>query len=204
VAENLTARKAGKVKREGNLLIIEKNRQRAFWALVIVGFMALVSIALLLAGLLTRAGILWTPVWVGIVGLIGFGTSAAAVIQTMRSPWHLAVSPTHLRLHTPTYRLDVPWPHVAGIAVAEVNWRPGCALLFEDAAAVAQSATFLCRSSRPDLVTDATTMLARMKENYDHLGYHLGIPGRILEKGPEELAELLTQARTGRLWQQEA
>lgn len=192
------------MKREGDAIIIEKNRQRAFWALVIVGFMALVSVALLLAGLLNRSGILWTPVWLGGVGLIGFGASAAGVIRTMRSPWHLAVTPTHLKLHTPAYSLDVPWQNVAGIAVAEVNWRLGCALLFEDAAAVAQSATFLYRSNRPDLVTDATTMLARMTENCDRLGYHLGIPGRILEKGPEDLAELLTQARTGRLWQQEA
>jgi hypothetical protein len=51
-------------------------------------------------------------------------------------------------------------------------------------------------------VTDAETMLARMKESYEKLGYHLGIPGRLLEKGPEELAEFLTKARTGQLWQE--
>jgi hypothetical protein len=32
------------------------------------------------------------------------------------------------------------------------------------------------------------------------LGYHLGIPGRILELGPAELASLLSRARTGALW----
>jgi hypothetical protein len=181
-------------------IVIHKNRQRAFWALVIVGFMALVSIVLLLTGLLNRSGIQWTTVTLGMVGLFGFGACAALVIQTMRSAWHLALSPTHLILHTPTYVLTVPWEDVAGIVVAEVNWRLGCALIFEDAVAVAQGARFLVRSSRPDVITDATRMLARMKENYAELGYHLGIPGRILEFGPEALAELLTKARTGQLW----
>ncbi len=191
------------MKRDQDTIIVEKNRQRAFWALVIVGFMALVSTVLLLTGLLNRSGILWTVVWLGALGLIGFGTSAAMVIQTMRAPWHLALSPTHLTLHTPTYRLQVPWQNVAGIAVDEVNFRHGCVLIFEDPAAVAHQTRFLARSTRPDLVTNSQTMLARMEENYDKLGYHLGIPGRILEKGPEELAELLTEARTGRLWEQE-
>jgi len=191
VAEDLTA----------DSIIIHKNRQRAFWALAIVGFMALVSLVLLLTGLLDRSGIQWTTVTLGMAGLFGFGASAALVIQTMRSPWHLALCPTHLALHTPTYVLTVPWENVAGIVVAEVNWRLGCALIFEDAAAVAQGARFLARSSRPDVITDATKMLARMQENYDGLGYHLGIPGRILELGPEALAKLLAQARTGQLWQ---
>lgn len=191
------------MKRNGDTIIVEKNRLRAFWALVIIAFMSLVSAVLLLTGLLARSGILWAPVWLGAVGLIGFGAGAAMVIQTMRAPWHLALSPTHLTLHTPTYRLQVPWPHVAGIAVAEVNFRHGCVLVFEDPAAVAGEAHFLARSNRPDLVTDGQTMLARLEENYDKLGYHLGIPGRILEKGPEELADLLTRARTGQLWEQE-
>lgn len=186
--------------RDGDTIIVEKNRRWAFWALVIVGFMILVSSVLLVAGFLASSGILWAPVWLGIVGLLGFGASAVAIIRTMRSPWHLAVSPTHLRLHTPTYLLQVPWENVAGIAVAQVNWRDGCALVFEDPAGVAESARFLARSSRPDVVTDAATMLARMEDCYANLGYHLGIPRRILEKGPEELAELLSQARTGRLW----
>jgi hypothetical protein len=191
----------GNVTQNRETTVVGKNRQRAFWALVIVGFMCLVSIVLLATGLVGRSGILWTPVWLGAVGLLGFGASAALVIRTLRSPWHLAVHPTHLRLHTPTYLLDVPWENVAGIAVDEVNFRLGCVLIFEDPAAVAGSAQFLARSTRHDVVTDAGTMLARMRESYDNLGYHLGIPGRILEKGPEELADLLVKARTGQLWQ---
>lgn len=192
------------MKRDGDAFIVEKNRQRAFWALVIVGFMALVSLLLLITGLAgNESGIIWMPVWLGTLGLLGFGGSAGLVIHTMRAPWHLAVGPVHMTLHTPTYRLQVPWDNVAGIVVDAVNHRLGCALVFEDAAVVVQGATFLARSDRPEFVTDAETMLARMRENYGNLGYHLGIPGRILEKSPEELAEFLTQARTGQLWQQE-
>jgi hypothetical protein len=185
---------------EAGSIVVEKNRRRARWSLALVGFMLVVSIVLLLTGLVGSSGTLWTPVWLGLVGVVGFGGSALLVIQTMRAPWHLAVSPTHLRLHTPTYLLQVPWENVAGIAVDEVNWREGCALVFEDPARVAQDARFLARSTRPDVVTDAATMLARMQESYANLGYHLGIPGRILEKGPRELAEFLSAARTGRLW----
>jgi len=183
-------------------IVVDKNRTRAFWALVIVGFMAVVSLLLLLTGLVNRSGILWTPVTLGVVGLIGFGGSAGLVIRTMRSPWHLALHPDHLTVHTPTYILTVPWERVAGIVVSEVNWRLGCALIFEDPAAVVQEARFLYRSNRPDIIDDAGTMLARMEENYDNLGYHLGIPGRMLELDPDELAALLTRARTGELWKE--
>lgn len=193
------------MKRDGDTFIVEKNHRQAFWALVIVGFMAVVSLTLLLTGLFgSKSGILWMPIWLGVLGLLGFGGSAGLVIHTMRSPWHLAATPAHLTLHTPTYHLQVPWDNVAGIAVNAVSRRLGCALVFEDAATVAQGARFVARSDRPDIVTDAETMLLRMSENYKTLGYHLGIPGRILEKGPEELAEFLTQARTGQLWEQEA
>jgi hypothetical protein len=192
------------VTQKNDTILVEKNRQRAFWALVIVGFMALVSLVLLLTGLLgSQTGILWMPVWLGTLGLIGFGASAAIVVRTMRRPWHLAVDPEQLRLHTPTYRLAVPWDQVTGIAVDEVNFRLGCVLLFEDPAVVAQGARFHARSTNPEHVTDAGTMLARMEETYAKMGYHLGIPGRILEKGPEELAEFLTRARTGTLWAKE-
>jgi hypothetical protein len=185
---------------EAGSIVVEKNHLRARWSLLLVGFMLVVSVVLLLTGLLGSTGILWTPVWLGVVGIVGFGGSALLVVRTMRAPWHLAVSPTHLRLHTPTYLLQVPWDNVAGIAVDEVNWREGCALVFEDPARVAQGARFLARSTRPEVVADAATMLARMQDSYAHLGYHLGIPGRILEKGPRELAEFLSAARTGRLW----
>ncbi|MGD2206598.1 MAG: hypothetical protein PVH17_07455 [Anaerolineae bacterium] len=92
---------------------------------------------------------------------------------------------------------------MVGIAVSEVNFRLGCVLVFDDPSALAQAAEFSVRSTHPNIVADADGMLKRMQENYDKLGYHLGIPGRILEKGPEELAEFLTQARTGELWAQE-
>jgi hypothetical protein len=190
------------VRREGNVIIVEKNRKRAFGALALICFMFLVSVVLLVVGLVGKSGVLWTLVWLGLLGLLGFGGSAGLVIHTMCSPWHLAVSPTHLRLHTPTYVVNVPWENVAGIAVDEVNWRDGCTLVFGDPASVAQGTRFLARSTRPDIVTDAVTMLARMEDCYANLGYHLGIPGRLLEKGPAELADLLSKACTGRLWEQ--
>ena len=54
-----------------------------------------------------------------------------------------------------------------------------------------------------DAVTDAATMQARMEASFDDNGYHLAIPGRILELSPDELAELLAKARMGQLWQEE-
>ncbi|MGC9333443.1 MAG: hypothetical protein ACP5JJ_04795 [Anaerolineae bacterium] len=185
----------------GDVIVVGKNRKRAFWALLIVGFMTLVSIALLLAGIMGGQEIRWGPIWLGTIGLLGFGVSAALVIRTMRSPWHLAVSPGSLQIHTQAYVLEIPWKQIAGIAVDEVNFRDGCVLLFEDPAAVVAEARFLVRSNHPDVVTDQETMLARMAENYRDLGYHFGIPGRILELGPEELAQFLAKARTGSLWE---
>jgi hypothetical protein len=190
------------VRRESEKIIVEKNRKRAFWALVIVLFMALVSLALILAGVLGAEGILWTPLWLGTVGLLGFGASAGLVVRTMRAPWHLALDPEGLTLHTQAYRLRVPWENVVAIGVDEVNFREGCVLAFEDPDAVAAGTRFLVRSSRPDVVADAERMRARMEENYDALGYHLGIPGRLLELGPEELAGLLARARSGALWKE--
>jgi len=189
------------MRRDGETIIVEKNRQRATWALVIVAFMCLVSLVLILAGVLSGDEVLWAPIWLGTVGLLGFGASAAVVVQTLRSPWHLAVDPAGLRLRTQTYLLEVPWDNVAGIGVDEVNFREGCVLVFEDPAAAAEGTRFLVRSGRPDIITDREVMLARMEENHRSLGYHLGIPGRILEMGPEELARLLAGARTGTLWQ---
>ncbi len=89
---------------------------------------------------------------------------------------------------------------MAGIGVDDLNFREGCVLVFEDPLAVAETARFLARSDRPDIITDRGSMLARMEENHQNLGYHLGTPGRILEMGPEELAQLLARARTGALW----
>lgn len=185
---------------DGEVIFVEKNRRRAFWALAIIVFMSLVSLVLIGAGLLVRQGILWTPVILGTVGLLGFGAAAWTIVGTMRARWHLAVSRAGFHLHTPAYLLDVPWDNVAGIATAEVNYREGCVLLFEDPAAVARAAKFLVRSDDPEVVASPATMQARFEENMAKLGYHLGIPGRILELGPEELASLLSRARTGALW----
>lgn len=189
------------MQRDGDTLIVGKNRQRGFWALAIVAFMTLVSLVLILAGVLNQAEVLWTPVWLGTVGLLGFGVSAAMILRTLRSPWHLAVHPGGLRVRTQTYLLEVPWENVAGIGVDEVNFREGCVLVFENPAAAVDGTRFLVRARQPDIITDREAMLARMEENYRVLGYHLGIPGRILEMGPEELAQFLADARTGKLWQ---
>jgi len=165
-----------------------------------VGFMILVSLALILAGILGQRGVLWLPLWVGILGLFSFGASAALIVRTVRSPWHLAVDPQGLTLHTQAYVLEVPWDNVAGIGVDDVDFREGCVLVFEAPEEVVAGTRFLVRSSRPDVVADADRLRARLAENYASLGYHLGIPGRILEMGPAELAEFLSRARTGALW----
>ncbi len=200
MAADLIAEGGGSVKQDGDVIVVEKNRRRAFWALAIIVFMSLVSLALLGAGLLGGEGIRWTPVALGTVGILGFGVAAWLIVSTMRARWHLAVSRSGLRLHTPAYLLDVPWENVAGIATDEVNFREGCVLLFEDPAAVAQTARFLVRSNNPEVIASPAAMQARFEENMDRLGYHLGIPGRILELGPGELASLLSRARSGALW----
>ena len=183
-------------------IIVHKNRKRAFWALLIVSFFVPISGWLLYLGLQPgRPDVAWALVLFGALGLVAFTASTMAIIRTMRSPWHLALSPSHLTLRTRVYDLDVPWDRVIGIKVDGVNNRPGCVLIFDDVAAVAQGATFHGDSAPYDAVTSADQMMARMRENYDGQGYHLGLPGRILEMGADDLAELLTKARTGQLWQ---
>ena len=185
-------------------IIVHKNRKRAIWSLIIIFFFVPISAWLVFLGLQPgRADISWSLVLFGALGVVAFGGSAILIIQTMRAPWHLALSPAHLTLYTPTYDLQIPWDCIAGIAVDEVARRPGCVLIFEDVAAIVQRAKFHGRSSRPDAVVNARTMQARMEENFDAWGYHLAIPGRILEMGPEELAGLLAEARMGALWQGE-
>lgn len=184
-------------------IIIGKNRKRAFWSLVIVLFMVPISGWLLLVGLQPgRPEVAWALVLFGVLGLVAFVGSAVQIIRTMAAPWHLALYPSLLALYTPAYDLKVPWGNIDGIAVDEVNRRPGCVLIFGDVAAVAQDATFHAGTNRPDAVTNAATMRTRMEENMKLGGYHMGIPGRLLEKGPQELSELLVQARTGQLWQE--
>lgn len=186
-------------------IVVEKNRKWALWSLVIIlGFIP-ISLWLMTLGLQPgRPDVGWSLVLFGVLGVVAFGGSAILILRTVRAPWHLEIEPAHLELVTPTYDLVVPWDSVVGIAVDKVNRRPGCVLVFEDVAAVSAGARFHRKSSRPDAVTNARTMQARMEENFDLWGYHFGIPGRILEMGPEELAGLLARARTGKLWEGEA
>lgn len=188
--------------RNGDSVIVRKNRKRALWSLVIVSFMIPVSAWLFYAGLQPhRPDVAWALVLFGVIGVSAFALSAAAIIRTMRSPWNLGLSPSHLTLRTPAYELRVPWQRVAAIAVDVVNRRPGCVLVFDDVADVSRRATFHALASQRDAVTDSAEMRARLEENYLLGGYHLGIPGRMLEAGPDELAELLVKARTGELWE---
>lgn len=188
---------------ETDLILVHKNRKRALGALAIILFMAPVSAWLLFLGLQPgRPDVGWSMVLFGALGLVVFLGSAALIIGILRAPWRLELTPVHLVLYTPTYDLNVPWGQIAGIAVDAVNRRTGCTLVFEETAEIVQGATFHHRAKRPDAVTDRATMRARMEENMVHWGYHLAIPGRILELGPEELAGLLTRARTGVLWRE--
>jgi hypothetical protein len=185
-------------------IIVDKNRKRAFWALAIVCFMVPVSAWLLLLGLQPgRPDMSWALVIFGVMGLVAFIGSAIAIIHTLRAPWRLELNRSHLTIFAPTYNLAIPWNQILGIGVDSVSQRLGCVLVFEELPVVVQGATFHGNSSRPSAVTNATTMQARMEENYRELGYHLGIPGRLLEIGPEALAELLQEGRTGQLWQKE-
>lgn len=186
-------------------IIVEKNRQRGFWALVIVVCFIPISAILVILGLQPgRPDVSWSLILFGILGLLAFGGSALAIIQTMRSPWHVALTPAQLTLYTPTYDLFVPWDKIVGIAVHEVNRREGCALVFDDLPGLVAQARFHHRSRQADAVNDPETMQARMEANFEAAGYHLAIPGRILEAGPDELAQLLARGRTGQLWQEES
>jgi hypothetical protein len=186
-------------------IVVAKNQKRALWSLVIILFFVPISIWLVVLGLQPgRPDVSWSLVLFGVLGVVAFGGSAILIIRTIRAPWRLEIDPAHLGVYTPTYDLVVPWESIVGIAVDKVNRRPGCVLIFEDVAAVADSARFHRRPSRPGAVTNARTMQARMEENLDLWGYHFGIPGRILETGPEELAGLLARACTGKLWEGEA
>ncbi len=185
-------------------IIVHKNRKRAIWSLAIVIFMVPVSASLVLLGLQPgRPEVAWALVLFGIIGIVAFIGSAIRIVHTMRSPWYLELASQYLSLYTPTYDLDIPWDRIAGIAVDEVNRKPGCVLVLEDPAAVADGATFHPGSKRRDAVTDPATMQARMEQAFDNNGYHLAFPGRILELSPDELAELLAQARNGDFWREE-
>ena len=184
-------------------ITVRKNWKRALGALAIVLFMVPVSAWILYLGLQPgRPDVAWALLIFGVVGLVAFSASAVAVLRLMRSPWNLALTPPHLILNTPTYDLTVPWQNIAGIAVDKVNRRPGCVLVLEDLGSTVRGAIFHGGWHRREAVTDAATMQARMEESFDRWGYHLALPGRILELGPEALAKLLAQGRQGALWQQ--
>jgi hypothetical protein len=186
-------------------IVIRKNRKRAFWSLVIVFFFVPISGWLVFMGLQPgRPDVAWALIAIGLVGLVAFAGSTARIVGTMRAPWRLELLSSHMTFYTPTYDLEAPWDLIAGIAVDEVNRKPGCVLIFEDVAAVASRTTFhQTQAKGPYAVVDAPTMQARMEENFESTGYHLAIPGRILEMGPDELAGTLVRARKGRLWQGE-
>ena len=178
-----------------------KNRQRAFWALAMIGLALAVSGWFLYTGLRPgRPGVGWVAALFGLMGLVAFGGYAAMILRTLRSPWNLTLTPSHLSLSTETYDLTVRWAGVAGIAVDEVDRRLGCVLVFDDVAEVVRHSVFRRAPAGVQAVTSAARMQARLEESFRQRGYHLGIPGRILEVGPEALAQLLAQARTGELW----
>jgi hypothetical protein len=182
-------------------LILRTDRKAALGSLTIIVFFVLISALLLFLGLQPgRPTVGWSLVLFGALGLAAFTASGIVVLRIMRAPWHLEIHPAHLILRTPAYDLTMLWEAIAGIAVDEVNRRPACILIFGDVAAVVESATFHARAQRPGAVTDAATMRTRMEENFAKSGYHLVIPRRLLEIEPDDLAGLLTKARTGQLW----
>ena len=186
-------------------IVVQKNQRRAFWALIIVLFFVPVSGLLVYRG--TRPGredIGWAIIAFGLIGLVTFSWSAVMIVRTMRSSWRLEVDPAALVLYTPGYDLEAPWDAVVGIGVDRVSRKPGCVLIFEDVEAVVQRTRFHAKAAGRGAVTDATMMQAQMEANFQQLGYHLGIPGRILEMDADELAGFLARARTGELWREEA
>jgi hypothetical protein len=186
-------------------IIVQKNQRRAFWALIIVLFFVPVSgILVYLGSRPGREDIGWAIIAFGLLGLVTFSWSAVMIVRTMRSAWRLEVSPAALVLYTPGYDLEAPWDGIAGIAVDKVDRKPGCILIFEDVEAVVQRARFHGNGTGRGAVTNASMMQAQMEGNFERLGYHLGIPGRILEMDADELARFLARARTGELWGEEA
>ena len=186
-------------------IVVEKNQRRAFWALIIVLFFVPVSGILVYLGARPgREDIGWAIIAFGLLGLVTFSWSAVMIVRTMRSSWRLEVNPAALTLYTPGYDLEAPWETVIGIGVDRVSRKPGCVLIFEDVEAVVQRTRFHAGSAGRGAVTDASTMQSQMETNLERLGYHLGIPGRILEMDSGELAGFLSRARTGEFWREEA
>jgi hypothetical protein len=149
-----------------------------------------------------RPDVSWAMVIFGLIGLFAFTASAVSIFLTMRSPWRLELSPERVIIYAPNYTLPIQWDQILGIAVDTVRKKPECALVFQNVHAVVQQASFQGKARQRDAVTDAATMQARLEENYRRTSYHLVIPGKILETGADELAELMVRARTGDLWHQ--
>jgi hypothetical protein len=184
-------------------IVVGKNRKRALWALVIVVFFIPISAWFVFLGAQPgRPDVSWAMILFGLLGLFAFTGSAIRIVLTMRSHWRLELTPEQLVLYAPTYTLPIHWDQIVGIAVDKVQKKPECVLVFENLQAVVQKATFQGKSKRHDAVTDAATMEARLEENYECCSYHLVIPGKILEAGPDELAALLARGRNGELWQE--
>lgn len=184
-------------------IIVHKNRKRAVWSLVIIAFFVPISAWLVLLGVQPgRPDVSWMMVFFGVAGLVAFTGSGVLVVRTMRAPWRLSLCREHLGVYTPAYDLEIPWADIKQIGVTDVNRREGCVLVFDDVNSVVQQARFHPGARRPDAITNAEVMRARMEENYDRLGYHLAFPGRMLETGPAELAQMLTRGCTGALWQE--
>lgn len=184
-------------------IIVGKNRKRATWSLIIILFMVPVSAAILVLGLQPgRPEVAWIMVLYGILGVVLFSASAVLIFRTMRAPWRLELTPQSLAVFAPAYDLSILWTGITAIAVHGVNRKPGCVMVFDDLAEVVQGATFHKSRSR-NALENAEEMQRQMEENYREAGYHFAIPGRLLEKGPDELAELLAAARMGDLWREE-
>ncbi len=191
------------MKRTGETIAIGKNWLWATWVLAMIALGLVASGWFLYLGLVPdRSGHGLTMVLFGLLGLAAFSGFALMILRTLRAPWHLELNPLRLLLHAPNYVLEVPWERVAGIAVGQVDGREGCVLAFDNPVAVAQAATFPRGRVPLGAVTGPKRMQSRMEDNLRRHGYHLGIPGRVLELAPEALARLLTQARTGELWQE--
>jgi hypothetical protein len=191
---------ASRDKMDNETVVVGKNRRWGWWALGMIALGLPVSALFLYLGIRPGLpGVSWALVVFGLLGLLAFAAYGRIIIRTLRSPWRLELTPGHLGLYTPAYDLSVPWVRVVGIAVDEVDRRLGCVLAFDDAAAVAAGAVFHGETVQ-GAVTNAGRMRVRMEENFRQRGYHLGIPGRILELGPDALAAMLARARTGELW----
>jgi hypothetical protein len=188
-------------------IVIRMNRRWAWWTLGMAVLGVVSSAWLMYTGLRPGRpdpGTGWLLAATSLVGVVAFAYAGWVAVRTIHSPYRLELSPSHLAFFTPAYDLRVPWERVAGIALADVDRRIGCALVFDDVAAVAEGAAFHSASAPKGAVRSAARMQERMEGCFRDTGYHLGIPHRILERGPEALAKLLTQARTGELWQEAA